>query len=194
MPKENLRAAGDRIDALLDELEGSDPRSSELATEALALVSDLYGAGLERIMDLASESCPSLIESIVDDDLLASLLVVHGLHPSSLAHRVERAVESVRPLLGTHGGDLEILEVNDEEGAVRLRLLGSCDGCPSSSVTLELAVQRAITEAAPEIVRFEIDGATRPETAPVPVHMGPTPAPAYETPAYEHCPSELAGP
>ena len=69
--------------------------------------------------------------------------------------RVEQALDAVRPYLGSHGGDVELLEVTDE-GAVRLRLLGSCDGCPSSSVTLELAVQDAIEAAAPEVVAIEV--------------------------------------
>ena len=46
----------------------------------------------------------------------------------------------MRPYLGSHGGDVELLGVTDD-GVVRLRLLGSCDGCPSSSVTLKLAVR-----------------------------------------------------
>ena len=94
---------------------------------------------------------------LVDDDLVASLLLVHGLHPESLAHRVEEALARCGRLLAAHGGDVELLGIDDEAGAVRLRLLGSCDGCPSSSVTLQLAVERAIVEAAPEIVRIDVD-------------------------------------
>ena len=73
--------------------------------------------------------------------------------------RVEQALESVRPYLGSHGGDVELLEVSDE-GVVRLRLLGSCDGCPSSSVTLKLAVEGAIEAAAPEVTTIEVEEAT----------------------------------
>jgi Fe-S cluster biogenesis protein NfuA len=62
----------------------------------------------------------------------------------------------VRPYLGSHGGDVELLDVSDE-GVVTLRLLGSCDGCASSSVTLKLAVEGAIEAAAPEIIRIDVD-------------------------------------
>ena len=86
------------------------------------------------------------------DDLVASLLLVHGLHPetwrSGWRARWPRSGRSS----AAHGGDVELLEVDDEAGAVRLRLLGSCDGCPSSAVTLQSAVERAIIDAAPEIV------------------------------------------
>ena len=63
----------------------------------------------------------------------------------------------MRPFLAHHDGDVELLAVDPDAGAVVLRLLGSCDGCPSSAVTLQLAVERAIVEAAPEIVRIDVD-------------------------------------
>ena len=120
----------------------------------MRLVTELYGAGLDA--DRSSWSprpAPDLLGALADDDLVASLLIVHGLHPDDLDARVERALDSVRPFLRHHGGDVELLDVDEDAGAVRLRLLGSCDGCPSSSVTLQLAVERAIRDAAPEIVR-----------------------------------------
>ena len=66
----------------------------------------------------------------------------------------------MRPYLGSHGGDVELLEVTDD-GVVRLRLLGSCDGCPSSSVTLKLAVEDAIEAAAPEVTGIEVETGER---------------------------------
>jgi Fe-S cluster biogenesis protein NfuA/nitrite reductase/ring-hydroxylating ferredoxin subunit len=83
------------------------------------------------------------------------LLLVHDLHPYDVTTRVEQALEGVRPYLGSHGGDVELLEVSDD-GVVRLQLLGSCDGCASSSVTLKLAVEGAIEAAAPEVVSIEV--------------------------------------
>ena len=64
--------------------------------------------------------------------------------PSRSTPRVEGALATVRPLLAAHGGDVELLGIDDEAGAVQLRLLGSCDGCPSSAVTLQTAVEGAI--------------------------------------------------
>src|SRR6185437_8863092 len=68
--------------------------------------------------------------------------------------------------LGSHGGDVELLGV-DDDGVVRLRLLGSCDGCPSSSVTLKLAVEGAIEAAAPEIGTIEVQTPTAESADPV---------------------------
>ena len=95
---------------------------------------------------------------LASDDLVASLLLVHGLHPHDVTTRVHRALEGVRPYLASHDGDVELLAVTGD-GAVHLRLLGSCEGCPSSSVTMELAVKDAIAAAAPEVTSIEVHAA-----------------------------------
>jgi Fe-S cluster biogenesis protein NfuA len=181
----NLRATGDRIEQMLDELQATaEPRTFARAAELLRLVAELYGGGLARVVQLIEAHDPHLIDALVEDELVASLLVVHGLHPASVAQRVEGALAQVRPLLAAHAGDVELLGVDEEAGVVQLRLLGSCDGCPSSSVTLQLAVERAIVEAAPEIVRIDVDEPPRPVPS-VPVALG-------TKPVYEECPAEMA--
>ena len=158
---DQLRATGERIDALLDASGSGGVVARERAEELVRLVADLYGAGLERLLDItydAGHLTDEVLAALAADDLVASLLLVHGLHPHDVGQRVEQALESVRPYLGSHGGDVELLEVSDE-GTVRLRLLGSCDGCPSSSVTLKLAVEGAIEAAAPEITGIEVEDA-----------------------------------
>lgn len=156
-----LRATGDRIDSLLEASGSGGVVARERAEELVRLTADLYGAGLERILDIVYETGrldDEVLDALAGDDLVASLLLVHGLHPYDVGMRVEQALESVRPYLGSHGGDVELLEVN-EAGTVRLRLLGSCDGCPSSSVTLKLAVEGAIEAAAPEVTAIEVEEA-----------------------------------
>lgn len=179
----DLRAVGDRLEALLDALRSSaEPDVLEAAEEALGLVTELYGGGLARVMELAAAQAPGdgpgLLDAIIDDELVASLLVLHGLHPLDLAGRVQRALDKVRPYLGSHGGDVQIVGVDEDEGVVQLAMLGSCDGCPSSAVTLELAVEQAIREAAPEIVRIEVQGQPTAGEEPVApsVHAGPAAA------------------
>src|SRR5580704_5787303 len=122
MPElQNLRATGDRIEQALEELHATaDPRTINLAEEILRLVSELYGAGFARAVELARQHAPGLIDEFVHDDLVASLLLVQGLHPESLESRVERALVSVRPLLAQHGGDVELLGIDEERGAVKL--------------------------------------------------------------------------
>ncbi len=161
IPPEQLRAVGERIDVLLDASGSGGVVARERAEELVRLVADLYGAGLERILEIVHDSGrldDDVLAALAADDLVASLLLVHGLHPYDVTTRVEQALEGVRPYLGSHGGDVELLGVS-EGGVVRLRLLGSCDGCPSSSVTLKLAVEGAIEAAAPEITSIEVEDA-----------------------------------
>jgi Fe-S cluster biogenesis protein NfuA len=182
---QNLRAVGDQIEQLLDELQlNAEPRTYERAAELLRLVSELYGAGLARVVELAQDHDADLLESLLDDDLVSSLLLVHGLHPETLARRVDKALTQVRPLLASHGGDVELLAIDVDTGAVRLRLLGSCDGCPSSAVTLKMAVERSILEAAPEILRIEVEEPSQAPDRGSPVSFG-------KKPTYTECPSEM---
>ena len=177
-PGRDLRAVGDRIEGLLVDLRRSaEPRVVERVEELVGLVTALSGAGLARVLELAGED-RGLVDRMAGDELVATLLVLHGLHPQSVEDRVAAALDEVRPYLGSHGGDVELLGV-DDEGVAHLRLHGSCDGCPSSAVTMELAVERAILEAAPEVERVEVEGAgpaAPPGPGPVPVALGRRPA------------------
>jgi Fe-S cluster biogenesis protein NfuA len=162
MPEpQNLRATGDRIEQALDELHSTaDPRTINLAEELLRLVTELYGAGFARAVELAQEHAPGLIAAFVEDELVASLLLVHGPAPRVPRQPGGGGARLVRPFLAQHGGDVELLGIDEELGAVKLRLLGSCDGCPSSASTLQGAVEVAIIEAAPEIVRIVVEEPT----------------------------------
>src|ERR1700749_2027316 len=133
------RPADDRIQTLLDSCAASGAAAYERAQELVREVVGLYGAGLERIMQLAGE--PGLTERLATDDLVPSLLLVHGLHPHDAHRRVSEALDRVRPYLGSHGGDVDLLEIDG--GVVRLAFKGSCKSCPSSAVTLELGVEGA---------------------------------------------------
>ncbi len=177
----DLRAAGDRIEHLLDGLSDRlEPRAWGEVEEVVRLLTDLYGSGLDRTLELVDEVLgdgpvgDELFARLLADELVASLLVVHGLHPEDLAGRVEAALDGCRPYLASHGGGVELLGVDEDAGVVRLRLLGSCDGCPSSSATLRAAVEVAIREAAPEVVLIDTEGAVDATTAagPVAVPLG----------------------
>jgi Fe-S cluster biogenesis protein NfuA/nitrite reductase/ring-hydroxylating ferredoxin subunit len=155
------RTAGDRIQTLLDASAVGGTVARERAERLVGEVTDLYGAGLERMLRIAVAADPALVHSFVADDLVASLLLVHGLHPHDVERRIEDALDSVRPYVGSHGGDVKLLGVVDD--VVRLEFAGSCKSCPSSAVTLELTVEDAVRAAAPEIVTIEV---VAPEAAP----------------------------
>ncbi|HZN84145.1 MAG TPA: NifU family protein [Mycobacterium sp.] len=153
------RSAGDRIQTLLDASAAGGAAAHERAEQLVREVTDLYGAGLERMMQIAVAANPELAEAFTGDDLVASLLLVHGLHPHTVERRIADALDSVRPYLGSHGGDVHLLEVDGD--VVRLRFSGSCKSCPSSAVTLELAVEDAVRAAAPEIFSIEVVAAEK---------------------------------
>ncbi|WP_067860394.1 NifU family protein [Nocardia shimofusensis] len=157
------RTAGDRIETLLEASSAGGAVARERAEQLVREVVDLYGAGLARVVELMDTG---MLERLARDDLVASLLLVHGLHPHDVDTRVRAALDSVRPYLGSHGGDVELVEIAG--AVVRLELTGSCRGCPSSSVTLELAVQDAVRAAAPEIEAIEVVAATTAPAAPIP--------------------------
>nr|WP_068272945.1 NifU family protein [Aldersonia kunmingensis] len=156
------RGAGDRIETLLEASSSGGPIARERAEDLVREVSDLYGAGLQHILGLVDDQT---VERLVRDDLVASLLLVHNLHPHDVYTRVQTALESVRPYLGSHGGDVTLLGVDD--GVVRLEFGGSCTTCPSSSVTLEFAVEDAVRAAAPEVDSIEVVAAEQQSSAAV---------------------------
>jgi Fe-S cluster biogenesis protein NfuA/nitrite reductase/ring-hydroxylating ferredoxin subunit len=168
---DDFAVVGERINALIDASASGGVVARERAEELVRLVADLYGGGLERLLTILHDLGrldDEALAALAADDVVSSLLLVHDLHPYDVATRVEHALDNVRPYLGSHGGDVELLSVSDD--VVRLRLLGSCDGCPSSSVTLKLAVEGAIEAAAPEIVRIDVDtGGQQPGRAAGPV-------------------------
>lgn len=158
-----LRAASDRIETLMAELAAASPAVQAKTEELVGLLMRLYGGGLDRILSIVDEAGAAagpIFASLAADELVSTLMVLHDLHPLDLELRVGRALDRVRPYLESHGGNVKLLgvEKNVEENVVRLRLEGSCKSCPSSTITMKLAVEKAIEEAAPEITRIEVEG------------------------------------
>src|SRR5262249_8168482 len=126
----------------------------------------LYGDGLARVTAILAahgEAGDGMLAALTEDPLVASLLVLHDLHPLSTDERISRALDQVRPYLGSHAGGVQYLGVRD--GVARLRLEGSCHGCPSSTVTVRLAIETAVRDAAPEVTEVEVEGMTEPPPA-----------------------------
>ncbi len=162
-----------RMETLLGEIEAlKDPRARSKAAEVVGVLLDLYGDGLARMMDLVHETGNyKAFESFAQDELVSHLLLLHGLHPLDVETRVVQALEEVRPYLQSHGGNVEFLGV--EGGVARLRMQGSCDGCPSSAMTLKLAIEEAVLKAAPDLDGIEAEGVAEPKPAPN-IVAGPT--------------------
>jgi Fe-S cluster biogenesis protein NfuA/nitrite reductase/ring-hydroxylating ferredoxin subunit len=160
---DSLSETGERIDSLLSALGTSGPVAQQRGEDLVALVTNLYGAGLERLLEVLADAGrldAVALDALAADELVSGLLLVHGLHPYDVTTRVASALDSVRPYLGSHGGDVELLGI-DDGGVVTLRMLGTCDSCPSSTVTLQLAVEGAIQAAAPEVTAIQVEPGAR---------------------------------
>jgi Fe-S cluster biogenesis protein NfuA len=156
MQDAEVRERVGRVEELLAAIEGN-----PTAVEAVASVVELYGEGLRRIVARGVDT---------RDELVAHLLLLHDLHPEDVETRVARALDEVRPYLGSHGGDVELLGVAD--GVARVRLTGTCDGCPSSAATLQYAIEEAVARAAPELDGIEADGVAEPAPAQQLIQIG----------------------
>jgi Fe-S cluster biogenesis protein NfuA/nitrite reductase/ring-hydroxylating ferredoxin subunit len=160
MDDAEARVAVARIEELLGEVEQLGGPAADVATELVQALVALYGEGLARVVAALDGQAVGL----AGDEVVSHLLLLHGLHPVPLETRVQGALEEVAPYLGSHGGGVELLGI--EDGVVRLRLAGSCSGCPSSAMTLKLAIEDAIQKAAPDVDRVEAEGAVAPAAAP----------------------------
>ncbi len=164
-----LNAAAERIEALVGEAERlPDERTRVLVGRLLREILSLYGAGWQRMLELIEQHDPRLRHAVVKDGLLSHLLMLHDLHPIPLAARVARALDDVRPALQAHGGSVDMVGLEGER--LRLRLTGSCHGCPSSALTLRTTVEAAVKRAAPELVCIEVEGM---EPAPIALEVRP---------------------
>jgi Fe-S cluster biogenesis protein NfuA/nitrite reductase/ring-hydroxylating ferredoxin subunit len=164
-----------RMETLLGEIEAlKDPNARSKAAEVVQVLLELYGEGLARIMEVVAEGeeREKIFEAFAGDELVSHLLLLHGLHPLDVETRVIRALEEVRPYLQSHGGNVELLGV--EEGVARLRMQGSCSGCPSSTMTLKLAIEEAIQKTAPDLEGIEAEGVAEEPKPTTTFVAGPT--------------------
>jgi Fe-S cluster biogenesis protein NfuA/nitrite reductase/ring-hydroxylating ferredoxin subunit len=150
-----------RVQELTDQLEEvQDFQARAVADELVAAIIALYGEGLERIFAALDDD---VRDRLSEDGVVASLMLIHGLYPIDLETRVLEALDSVRPYMESHGGDVELVSISD--GVARMRLVGHCEGCPASEATLELAIKKALEETAPDLEGLEVEGVTKPQPA-----------------------------
>jgi Fe-S cluster biogenesis protein NfuA/nitrite reductase/ring-hydroxylating ferredoxin subunit len=151
----DAQALSERIDVLLDEVQRrAEPEVTDKVEELLRAVLSLHGAGLEQLLARLDER---QVRNLLEDDLVTGMLLLHDLHPDDVATRIQGALDSVRPYLGSHAGGIDYLGI-DDDGIVHLRLQGSCEGCPGSTATVRLTVENAVLDAAPEAVAVDVEG------------------------------------
>jgi hypothetical protein len=163
----DLLALSERIEVVLDELRASVSGPAWRGVEELVrLLTDLYGAGLARTIELCGPD-PGLTRRLAADQLVASLLLLHGLHPDDLGQRVHRAVDALAPVIRSRGGDIES-EVDAEAGTVRVIVTLGAAGHGAEAVRDQ--VGRVLADAAPDAGAVEVEVITPTD---VPVRLGP---------------------
>ena len=179
-PLDELNEEGSRIQELIERItEVPDAASREIFEECVESLLRFYGKGLARVLELVEQAGPEgrkVHESLVNDAAVRGLLLIHGLHPVPLEKRLTDALDKIRPYMESHGGNVEVLSLEDD--VARLRLQGHCKTCPSSTVTMELAIRGAIEEACPDLMGFEVEG-VEPVSPKTPLLHVPNAAPAW---------------
>jgi hypothetical protein len=143
-----------RIGAIVEQLDSmADPNSRALAKELLESLMALHGAGLERMLELASQSGgqeAGFVKKWSGDELVSGLLLLYGLHPDDLATRVGRALEKSRGFLESHVAHAELKSIG-EDGTVTVRLHRKPNGgCGSTGELVRSTLEAHIQNAAPD--------------------------------------------
>lgn len=105
---------------------------------------------------------PALVRA-ASDPWVHTVLAYHGLVRAPIGERLDRALARVRPTLAAHGGDIEVELCAPPR--VRLRLVGTCDGCAFAGTTSRDLVEVAVRQDCPELTEIEIVGASHASAA-----------------------------
>jgi Fe-S cluster biogenesis protein NfuA len=150
-----------RIAGLADELLAHpDQEVVKDVEELLDWVDAFHRDGLGRLIEMVRSWRGELfLDSLANNEVTGTMLAAYGLGEARVvdaeaAEAVDAALAEVRPLVESHGGALEVASVKD--GVVALRMLGTCDGCPSSSATLTYGVEAALRQHWPHFRRLEL--------------------------------------
>jgi Fe-S cluster biogenesis protein NfuA len=161
-----------KIETLIEKVEGlCDPEARAGTLELVQALMELHGEGINRLLEIVAEdpAGQSIIEKLGEEELVAGLLMLYGLHPLDLETRLLKALDKVRPYLKSHGGNVALLGIDD--GLVRLQMEGNSNGCGSSAMTMKLAIEEAIYEAAPDVRELLIEGVAEEQKSPVLVQL-----------------------
>jgi Fe-S cluster biogenesis protein NfuA/nitrite reductase/ring-hydroxylating ferredoxin subunit len=141
----------ERFDAIFETWDDG-PRS--VVADYRRTIDALEGEALRRLIRVLKTDPAALaaIKAAVGDEIVYAVLRYHDILKPSLNERIEAALATVRPMLGSHGGDVELVTVKPPR--VELRFTGACDGCPASALTFQAGVKQAVQAACPEITEI----------------------------------------
>jgi Fe-S cluster biogenesis protein NfuA len=143
----------DDIARLEAEIDTWAPASRDTARAYRKAIDTLHEEALRRLIKTVRDAGAGIaLREAAADPVVYAVLRHHGIVRPSIAERVEAALESVRPVLAQHGGDVELVRVDPP--AASIRFIGTCDNCPASALTIDSAVKTAVRAACPEITEI----------------------------------------
>jgi Fe-S cluster biogenesis protein NfuA/nitrite reductase/ring-hydroxylating ferredoxin subunit len=164
LPEQN----GDDLAALLGNLErletifaAWDDSARKLVEAYRGGIDALHKSALRRLIRGLREEpqARAALRAAAEDEIVHAVLRHHGLIKPSLNERLELALEGIRPMLASHGGDVDLVTVDPPR--IEVRFTGACDGCAASTLTFHAGVKKAVQEACPEISEIvQVRGST----------------------------------
>lgn len=141
----------ERLELIFEDWDDT-PRSA--VTAYGRAIEALHGEALRRLIVALKTDAAALaaMKRAAADEVVYAVFRRHNLLKPSLNERVEAALESVRPMLASHGGDVELVRIVPP--AIEVRFTGACDGCPASALTFHAGVKKAVQDACPEITEI----------------------------------------
>jgi Fe-S cluster biogenesis protein NfuA len=178
-----------RVGELFDDLMSHpDAGVRDRVEEMMDLMDAFHREGLGRLVEMIRAWRGEIfLESVARDDVTGYFLSAYDLgeapddrEAAAAAEAVDAALEEMRPFVESHGGMIVVEEIKD--GVVKVQMLGSCDGCPSSAATLTGGVEEALRRHWPNFRRLEVvepgapeEPAALPEPEPVLLQIGRKP-------------------
>ena len=161
--RNSAQAAGERVETLLAGLRShAGPEAAAAAEELVTCLVGLYGAGLSEIVRIIGEDAEAgerLLARLAGDPVVEGLLLIHDLHPVDAGTRIQRALDRVRPYLGSQKAEFGGI---DDQGVVQVRLVNDGHGCRADPEAASTAVEQAVAEAAPETSGVDVESAPPP--------------------------------
>ncbi len=170
-----------------DLMKHPDHRVGEAVGEMMDLVDVFHREGLGRLVEMIRAWRGEIfLESASRDDVVGEFLSAYDFGESpddrdaaAAADAVDAAMQELRPMIESHGGMITVEEIKD--GVVKLQMMGSCDGCPSSAATLTGGIEEALRRHWPNFRRLEVleppaeEASALPEPEPVLLQIGRKP-------------------
>lgn len=163
VPAEATHEAAPHLASFLEDLErlevivaGWDDSQQATVTAYRGALEALHKEAFRRLIAgiKGEPAALAAMRRAASDEVVYAVLRHLELVKPSLQERVEQALASVRPMLASHGGDVELVAVKAPD-TVEVRFLGACDGCPASTLTFVAGVKKAIEASCPEIKRID---------------------------------------